>query len=63
VRVALEAAPGDSPRISYPLAVLRRARDLEAARRLAEFLGSPGARPVFEKFGFLWLPDPPRHDP
>ncbi len=62
VRIALEITAADGPRITYPLAVLKNAREPAAARRFADFLATPPARQIFEKFGFLWLPDSPRHD-
>lgn len=51
------AAEGaNAPRVVYPVAVPRQARDVEAARAFLEFLGSPEARTVFERHGFLVLP-------
>lgn len=50
VRVAFEIE--DGPHILYPVAVLQRARQPEAALRFVEFLSSDAARTVFEAHGF-----------
>jgi molybdate transport system substrate-binding protein len=52
-RVRIAADIGiESPRISYPVAVMTRARNPEAARRFAAHLETPAARAVFRRFGF-----------
>lgn len=53
VRIAYEVPAAEGPEITYPLAVLKDARDGAAARRLAAFLASAEARAVFAKYGFL----------
>jgi molybdate transport system substrate-binding protein len=53
VRVAYEVPGSDSPAISYPMAVLKEAKDLEAAKRFLKHLDSLEAGRVFEKFGFI----------
>ena len=37
-------------------ATLREDRDLKRAKKLDEYLASPEARKVFEKFGFIVVP-------
>jgi molybdate transport system substrate-binding protein len=56
VKVAVEIAAADAPRISYPVAVLSGAKHPEAARRFVAYLASPAARAVFARFGFLPAP-------
>ncbi len=53
VKVAFEVPRAEGPRISYPFAVVAGTRHSAAARRFLRFLGSPAARKVFEKHGFL----------
>jgi molybdate transport system substrate-binding protein len=54
VRVVDVFADDTHPAIIYPLAITRQAHP-EAAR-LAEFLASDAARPIFERYGFKVLP-------
>jgi len=53
VRVVYEIPVGESPAISYPLAVVKEARELEAAKRFVKQLESSEAAVVFRKFGFI----------
>jgi molybdate transport system substrate-binding protein len=53
VKVAFEVPASESPAISYPMAVLKEARNIEAARRFLKHLDSAEAGRVFEKFGFI----------
>jgi molybdate transport system substrate-binding protein len=53
VRVAFAVPVGEGPRIVYPGAVVRGARNPEAAQRLLAYLASPEAAAVFAKYGFL----------
>lgn len=55
VEVAFEVPAAEGPPIAYPFAVLRGARDPEAAARFLEFLVSPRALATFRRFGFLVL--------
>lgn len=57
VRVACDIV--DGPRIVYPVAVLARAREPQAARRFVAFLTTDRARAVFESHGFGVLPREP----
>ncbi|MEP6822204.1 MAG: molybdate ABC transporter substrate-binding protein [Chthoniobacterales bacterium] len=52
-KVAAEIPAADTPKISYPLAVLQSSREPERARKLADYLASPPAQKIFAKFGFL----------
>lgn len=54
VRVAFEVPRDESPRIVYPLALVRGGGG-EDARAFYRFLASPGARAVFERYGFVVL--------
>jgi molybdate transport system substrate-binding protein len=53
VRVAFAVPVGEGPRIVYPGAVVRGARNREAAQRLLAYLASPEAAAVFARYGFL----------
>jgi molybdate transport system substrate-binding protein len=53
VRIAFEVPADEGPKIAYPVAVVRDAREAEAARRFVTWLGSEEAMAVFEKYGFL----------
>ena len=39
--------------ISYPLAVLKSSKAPERANKFAEYLASPTAQQIFQKFGFI----------
>ena len=53
VKIACEVPARDSPAISYPMAVLKEAKEPEAAKRFLEHLDSEEAGRVFNKFGFI----------
>jgi molybdate transport system substrate-binding protein len=53
VRVAYEVPLAEGPKISYPFAAVAGSKNPEAARRFLEYLESPAALGVFEKYGFL----------
>jgi len=53
VKIAYEVAASDSLAISYPMAVLKEAKDPNAARRFLRHLESDEAGRIFEKFGFI----------
>lgn len=55
VRIAYEVPRAESPKISYPFAVLAASGRREAARKLLDYLHSPSALAVFRKHGFLIL--------
>jgi len=53
VKAAYEVPAAEGPAISYPLAVIKDAREPEAATRLAAYLSSGVAEAAFEKYGFI----------
>jgi molybdate transport system substrate-binding protein len=53
VKIAYEVPIVECPKISYPLAVIRDAKNMEAAKRFAGYLASVDAIVVFKKYGFL----------
>ncbi len=53
VKVAYEVPVEDSPAISYPMAVVKEAKQPEAAKKFLQYLGSRDATKVFERFGFI----------
>ena len=53
VRVALEIPVKDGPAISYPMALVKESKQLDAAARFLKHLGSDEAGRVFQKFGFI----------
>jgi len=53
VRIAVTVARGEGPRITYPAAALRDAKEPEAAAKFVAFLVGSEAQAVFAKFGFL----------
>lgn len=52
VEVVAEAPEGSHKPIIYPAAVLKRAKDPDAAKAFAEFLRGPEAEAVFKEIGF-----------
>jgi len=53
VKIAIEVPQADGPKITYPVAVLKDAKQPEAAKALVKFLAGPEAQKVFAKFSFL----------
>lgn len=53
VKVAYEVPPADAPDISYPLALVKEAKQPEAAKKFLNYLDSPDAGAIFKKFGFI----------
>ena len=53
VKVAFEVSAKDAPDISYPMAVLKESKALEAAKRFAQHLASDKAARTFSSFGFV----------
>jgi len=56
VEVAYEVPVSAGPDISYPVAVVAKSKNPEAARRFLAYLESPPALAVFRKYGFLIRP-------
>lgn len=52
VKVAYQVPAQDSPAISYPMALVKEAKQPDAARRFLQHLEADEASRVFEKFGF-----------
>lgn len=59
VKIAYEVPATDAPQITYPMAVIKEAKNPAAAKRYLDFLDHPEAARAFEKFGFVVLPEPP----
>jgi molybdate transport system substrate-binding protein len=57
VEVVAAIDPSLHERIIYPLVLLKAAADNPDARRFFEYLQSPDAAAVFDKFGFIWRPE------
>jgi molybdate transport system substrate-binding protein len=53
VRIAFEIPAAIGPAISYPFALVKGAPRETEARRFLAYLGSPAARAVFVRYGFL----------
>jgi len=53
VKIAIEISPTDGPKITYPGAVLKNAKQPAAATALVDFLAGAEAQAVFAKYGFL----------
>ncbi len=56
VRIAVTVPLGEGPKITYPAAALREAKDATAAAKFVAFLAGPEAQAVFAKHGFLPAP-------
>jgi molybdate transport system substrate-binding protein len=56
VRIAYEVPAQDGPEISYPAAVVADSKQQAAAQRFLDYLQSPPAQAVFQKYGFLLMP-------
>ena len=53
VRIAFEIPAAEAPAISYPFALVKGAPRETEARRFLAYLGSPAARAIFVRYGFL----------
>jgi molybdate transport system substrate-binding protein len=53
VKIAFEVPPSNSPNISYPVAVVKAAKQYGAADQFVQFVNSDRAGKIFEKFGFI----------
>jgi len=58
VKIVFEVPQQDGPKISYPMAIIKDAREPQAAQKLLEHLGSEEAAKVFRKFGFIVVDTP-----
>ena len=59
VHIVFAVPAAEGPKISYPIAAIAGRRAEADGRAFIEFLASPKARGVFEKFGFTFLSAPP----
>lgn len=57
VKIAYEVPSEQTPPIIYPLAVLKGSPSAQEAKRYITFLNGREASAVFEKFGFIVLPE------
>jgi molybdate transport system substrate-binding protein len=55
VKIAYEVPANAGPKISYPVAVLKNAKQVESAKKFAEYLASDDVAKIFEKYGFIVL--------
>lgn len=53
IKVVYEVPRATGPKISYPIALVREARQPAAARKFLQHLASAAATKIFERFGFL----------
>ena len=53
LKIAYEVPASDSPAISYPMALVKDSKELDAARRFLKHLDSDEASRVFQRFGFI----------
>jgi molybdate transport system substrate-binding protein len=53
VKVAFEIPAGESPAISYSIALLKETKNGEAGQRFLDYLASTRARAIFRRFGFI----------
>lgn len=57
VKIAFEVPAREGPVITYPMAALQGSPHAEAAKQYLDYLDTPEAKAVFEKFGFVVLPE------
>jgi len=55
VKVAYEIPAANGPRISYPVAVMKDAKQVESAKKFVDYLSSDDAAKIFERYGFIVL--------
>lgn len=55
VQVACEIPAAIGPKISYPLAITKNAKQVESAKKFVDYLNSDAAANIFEKYGFIVL--------
>ncbi|MGA2554736.1 MAG: molybdate ABC transporter substrate-binding protein [Verrucomicrobiota bacterium] len=53
VKIACAVPAAEGPAIVYPMALVKESKDPASARKFLDYLGSPEAGRVFEKYGFL----------
>jgi molybdate transport system substrate-binding protein len=55
VQIAFNVPAADNPQISYPAAVIKDSKQVEAAKQFLQYLRSNDAAKIFETFGFIPL--------
>ncbi|WP_038172215.1 molybdate ABC transporter substrate-binding protein [Verrucomicrobium sp. BvORR106] len=60
VKVALEVPASEGPVITYPMAALKEAKNADLAKQHLEYLDTPESHALFQKYGFIVLPEPKR---
>jgi len=55
VKIDYEIPAAAGPKISYPIAVTKNARQVESGKKFVEYLGSDDAANIFTKYGFIVL--------
>jgi molybdate transport system substrate-binding protein len=55
VKVAYDVPEKDTPKISYPVAVVKESKNADAAKAFVQYLSGEESLAVFKKFGFLVL--------
>ena len=55
VKIAYEVPADAGPKISYPVAVTKNAKQVESAKKFVEYLSTDDAAKVFTKYGFIVL--------
>ena len=53
VKIAVLVPPAQGPKISYPVALVKDAKAPEPARKFLNYLDSPDAANIFERYGFI----------
>lgn len=59
VKIAYQVPASEGPQITYPMALVKDAAHPDEAKQYLEFLDSKEAVALFEKFGFIVLPEAP----
>jgi molybdate transport system substrate-binding protein len=55
VKIAYEVPADAGPKISYPVAITKNAKQVESAKKFVEYLSSDDAAKVFTEYGFIVL--------
>ncbi|NEN91282.1 MAG: molybdate ABC transporter substrate-binding protein [Okeania sp. SIO3H1] len=55
VKIVANAPEESHTPVVYPIAVIKDSKNIEAAKQLEEFMFTPEAKAVFEKYGFITL--------
>lgn len=55
VRLVARAPEGSHKPVYYPAAVIKESKNVDAAKDFVNFLYSSEAKPIFEKYGFVFM--------